>query len=35
VRPASPKTAEWTTSYRSLDFATTPGWDEFEDLLAQ
>ena len=33
TRPVE-KTADWTY-YHSLDFATTTGWDEFEDLLAQ
>jgi hypothetical protein len=31
ARPVE-ETADWT--YHSLDFATTTGWDEFEDLLA-
>lgn len=33
IAKAVQKNADWTY-YHSLDFATTTGWDEFEDLLA-
>ena len=33
TRPVE-KNADWTY-YKTLDFALTTGWDEFEDLLAQ
>ena len=33
TRPVE-RNADWTY-YKTLDFALTTGWDEFEDLLAQ